>query len=347
MIFILLKKVIAAILVSASILTNAAGYLHPEQTVNEQNTFSIGAEASNNSIKKPQVSIRNAFADKIELTVKNLSQYKSSTTFNVYVNNKITMKNVKYTSIKNNSGFISIYKSDKTNLKANTNYNIKIYAVYNKNNSGYSNTVKAKTAKASYYCIKSGAPIYTLKNSKMVKNTKASSLINIKGTFSTDKGAATAGKNSDTYKGTYVKISEGKFKGKYVKFSDGKVNRISEDEYKRRVVSSYAESMNGGRYVWGGSSYKATDCSGLTMLSYKQIGVNLPHSSGGQAKAGKSVSRNNMKAGDILILNGGGHVAMYIGNNKIVHAMNSYDGIKVQHVSNLQYYTVNSVRRII
>ncbi len=331
----------------AAIITNSSGYLPTAQMNEQKESFFITAEASSKSITKPQVSVRNAFADKIELTVKNLSKYKTSTTFNVYVNNKAVMKNVKYSYIKNNSGFISIYKSDKINLKANTTYNIKITATYNKKNSSYSNTVKTKTAKASYYCVKSGAPIYTLKNSKMVKTSKASSLINVKGSFSTDKGAAVAGKNSDSYKGTFVKISEGTYKGKYVKFSDGKVNRITEDEYKRRVVSSYAASMNGGRYVYGGSSYKATDCSGLTMLSYKKIGVNLPHSSGGQAKVGKAVSKNSMKAGDILILNGGGHVAMYIGDNKIVHAMNSYDGIKVQNVSNLKYYTVNSVRRII
>ncbi|MDE6149239.1 MAG: C40 family peptidase [Ruminococcus sp.] len=331
----------------AAIITNSTGYFQAAQTTDNNYYFSISADAANNSIKKPQISIRNAFADKIEVTVKNLSQYKTSTVFNVYINNIAVMKNVKYSSIKSNSNFISIYKSDKINLKANTSYNIKVTATYNKNNSGYSTTVKAKTATAAYYCVKSGAPIYTLKNSKMVKSSKVSELINVKGAFSTNKGAAVAGKDSNNYKGEYVKILEGTYKGKYVKFSDGKVNRIGEDEYKRRVVSSYAASMNGGRYIYGGASYKATDCSGLTMLSYKQIGVNLPHSSSGQAKAGKAVSKNSMKAGDILILNGGGHVAMYIGNNKIVHAMNSYDGIKVQNVSNLKYYTVNSVRRII
>lgn len=257
------------------------------------------------------------------------------------------MSNIKYSSIKKNNGFINIFHNGKIYLKPSTAYNIKITAVYNKKSSGYSNTIKAKTPSAAYYYIKSGAPIYTSKKSKMVKTSKVSSLINVKGSLSTDKGAAVSGKASNKYKGTYVKVLEGKYKGKYIRCADKKAGRLTQSEYKRRVVSTYAAGMNGGRYVYGGASYRATDCSGLTMLAYKQIGVNLPHSSSGQAKVGRSVSRNNMKSGDILILNGGGHVAMYIGNNKIVHAMNSYDGIKVQHVSNLKYYSVNSVRRII
>lgn len=276
-----------------------------------------------------------------------MSSYASGTVFDIYVGNTVILKNVKLASIKKNSGFVSIYNNGKLNLKANTYYNIRFAAKYNNKNSGFSNTVKAKTPSVACYCIKAGAPIYTLKNSKMVKTANASALVNTKGVFTTDKGVSVAGKDSSAYKGTYVKILDGAYKGKYVSFSDGKLNRIAVDEYKRRVVSSYAASMNGGRYVYGGSSYRATDCSGLTMLAYRKIGVNLPHSSNAQARTGKAVSSKNMKAGDILVLNGGSHIAMYIGNNKIVHAMNSYDGIKVQHVSNLQYYTLNSVRRII
>ena len=46
-------------------------------------------------------------------------------------------------------------------------------------------------------------------------------------------------------------------------------------------------------------------------------------------------------------MNGGSHVGMYIGNNKFVHAMNSRDGIKIQAASNLKYYTVNTIRRVV
>lgn len=333
-------------LVATALLTNSTVYISDIIETDNSVKCDIIADAANNSVTRPVISLRNSFADKIEVSLKNISSYSSNTIFDIYVGNVIILNKVKLSSIKSNNGFVSIYHNGKTNINPNTYYNIRFAAIANGKNSGFSNTVKAKTASASCYYIKTGAPVYTVKNSKMIKVANANANINVKGVLTTDKGASVAGKNL-SLKGTYVKVLEGTYKGKYVRFSDKKLNRITVEEYKRRIVSAYAASMNGGSYVYGGASYRATDCSGLTMLAYKKIGVNLPHSSTAQGRVGKAVSRNSMKAGDILVLNGGSHIAMYIGNNKIVHAMNSYDGIKVQHVSNLQYYSINTIRRVI
>ena len=182
----------------------------------------------------------------------------------------------------------------------------------------------------------------------MVKATKTTERQSVVCRLSNAKGTLVSNLSAKVYSGTYVKITEGAYKGKYVKLDGGKkVYRISESEAKRRIVSDYAASMDGGRYVWGGSSFKATDCSGLTMQAYSKIGVNISHSVRTQATKGKAVSVNSMKPGDILVLNNYSHVAMYIGNNKMVHAMNSRDGIKIQPVSYLKYYSVNTVRRLI
>jgi cell wall-associated NlpC family hydrolase len=105
--------------------------------------------------------------------------------------------------------------------------------------------------------------------------------------------------------------------------------------------------MDGGKYVWGAASYRRTDCSGLTMQCYSQIGVNLSHSVRAQATAGKSVSMSGIQPGDLIILNNRSHIAMYIGDGKMVHAMNSRDGIKVESVSKLKYYRLDGIRRII
>lgn len=337
MIIILFKKLIAGVLVCATILTG---------TINYNGAVTITADAAS-AVTKPQIQLRNNFGDKLEVTIKNLSSYKSNTAFDVYSGNSKVFENLSLKTIKSKNGIISIYHNGKNNLKTNADYSIRLVAKYNNKNSGYSNTLKAKTPSASYYTAKKSAPVYTLKNGKMKKTDNTDSQINVKGSFCDNKGTAVAGKTNATYKGSCIKVLEGKYKGKYVSFSDSKLNRLDVSEYKRRVVCTYAKSMDGGRYVWGGTSYRATDCSGLTMLAYKQIGVNIPHASHAQASVGKAVSRNNMKAGDIIVMNGGGHVAMYLGNNKMVHAMNSYDGIKVQNTSNLQYYSVNTVRRII
>ena len=113
-------------------------------------------------------------------------------------------------------------------------------------------------------------------------------------------------------------------------------------------VVAYAKSNAGGSYVSCGERYRATDCSGLTMLAYRQIGVNLPHSAYGQMLRGKRVSAANMQPGDIIVANGYNHAMMYIGNGQLVHAMNWRDGIRIQSASTAMYYNpVNCIVRII
>ena len=87
------------------------------------------------------------------------------------------------------------------------------------------------------------------------------------------------------------------------------------------TVVSYAKSMVGGAYIWGGSQFGATDCSGLVMLSFAQVGINLPHFAASQALYGTTVSYNNMKKGDVIFFGGASissiyHVAIYIGDGK-------------------------------
>ena len=67
-----------------------------------------------------------------------------------------------------------------------------------------------------------------------------------------------------------------------------------------------------------------------------------------QAKMGKAVSLKNIEAGDLIICNNYGHVAMYIGGGKIVHAMSTYYGIRIQPLANIKYCgKINTIRRIL
>lgn len=115
------------------------------------------------------------------------------------------------------------------------------------------------------------------------------------------------------------------------------------------TVISYAKSMVGGSYVWGGSSYRATDCSGLVMLSYEQVGISLPHNAAAQAGYGKSVSYDSMQPGDLIFFGSSiYHVAMYIGDGKMVHAENSSTGIVISYVSSFSKYNpITAIKRII
>ena len=92
------------------------------------------------------------------------------------------------------------------------------------------------------------------------------------------------------------------------------------------AIVDYAKQFLGTPYVWGGTSPDGFDCSGFVQYVYKQFGVNLPRVSFQQANAGKRVGLNEMKVGDLVAWdnssrnNGADHIAIYIGNGKIIEA---------------------------
>ncbi len=116
-----------------------------------------------------------------------------------------------------------------------------------------------------------------------------------------------------------------------------------------KSVASYALQFVGNPYVYGGSSLtNGTDCSGFTQSIYRNYGKSIPRTSRAQyASAGRIVSMNDLKSGDLLFYSGSGgtvnHVAIYIGNGQVVHASNKRDGIKV---SSYNYRTPVRARRL-
>lgn len=101
---------------------------------------------------------------------------------------------------------------------------------------------------------------------------------------------------------------------------------------KSSSIVSYAMQFLGNRYVWGGTSLtNGTDCSGFTMGIYRHFGYSLPRTSSAQAAATRSVSRGDVRVGDLFFYGSGSvsHVALYIGNGQIIHASNARDGIKI------------------
>ena len=113
---------------------------------------------------------------------------------------------------------------------------------------------------------------------------------------------------------------------------------------KGELVAQYALQFVGNPYVYGGNSLtKGTDCSGFVMLIYRHFGVSLPHYDAAIRTKGKSVaSLKQAKAGDIICYYG--HVAIYLGDGRIVHASNRRDGIKISERAD--YRTIAGIRRI-
>ncbi len=117
----------------------------------------------------------------------------------------------------------------------------------------------------------------------------------------------------------------------------------------RSQVVNYALKFVGNPYVWGGQSLtRGADCSGFVRAIYSDFGYSLPRTSRDQAAgAGTRVSESNLLPGDLIFYASGGrvtHVAMYIGNGKIVHAATSRQGIIT---SQYKYRDIYCIKRII
>ena len=86
-------------------------------------------------------------------------------------------------------------------------------------------------------------------------------------------------------------------------------------------VVSAAKKYIGVPYVFGGEDSSGMDCSGLVQRVYADLGIDLPRVVPDQAKVGTAVgSLAEAKPGDLIVAKGSGHILIYAGDNKVIHA---------------------------
>lgn len=104
----------------------------------------------------------------------------------------------------------------------------------------------------------------------------------------------------------------------------------------------HALRLRGSRYVFGGTSRGGFDCSGFTRYVYARLGIGLPRTAAEQFGCGKTISRSQLRPGDLVFFSRAGHtighVGIYIGNSRFVHASNPRRGVTVDSL-NSSYYT--------
>lgn len=115
-------------------------------------------------------------------------------------------------------------------------------------------------------------------------------------------------------------------------------SRLSKSVDSAKKIARTALSMRGYPYRWGGTTKRGFDCSGFTKYLYSKVkGVTIPRTAAAQYKFGQKVAGKDLKPGDLLFFatrgRHVGHVGVYVGNGKMVHAANPRAGVKMDSLS--------------
>ncbi len=105
--------------------------------------------------------------------------------------------------------------------------------------------------------------------------------------------------------------------------------------------------MLGAPYSYGGSSPRSGfDCSGFVRFVYQRFGVTLPHSSYADFNLGRGISRKSLRPGDLVFFDGLGHVGLYIGGGRFIHAPHSGTRVKVDAIGGWYAGRYDGARRL-
>jgi peptidoglycan DL-endopeptidase CwlO len=124
------------------------------------------------------------------------------------------------------------------------------------------------------------------------------------------------------------------------------ISRATAVAQKQERIVRYARHFLGVRYVYGGTSPRSGfDCSGFTRFVYEHFGIDLPHYSGAQFDMGRRVSRAGLRPGDLVFFDGLGHVGLYIGAGRFIHAPHTGTTVSIDSLSHHGSY--DGARRVL
>ncbi|WP_131740962.1 C40 family peptidase [Actinomadura roseirufa] len=107
-----------------------------------------------------------------------------------------------------------------------------------------------------------------------------------------------------------------------------------------RTALNFAYAQLGKPYVYGATGPSSYDCSGLTQAAWAAAGVSITRTTNTQYAATQRVDRSALQPGDLVFFSSLGHVGLYIGGGKMIHAPHTGDVVKISDISS-GYYLSN------
>ncbi len=128
-----------------------------------------------------------------------------------------------------------------------------------------------------------------------------------------------------------------------IEYITGEPVKVSYLNVTGNAIVSEAMKYIGVPYVWGGATPEGFDCSGLVQYVCKSLGINVDRVTHEQVTNGVKVERHNLQPGDLVFFKNDygyiGHVGIYVGENKFLHAPNKGDVVKITELSEEYYDT--------
>jgi cell wall-associated NlpC family hydrolase len=109
----------------------------------------------------------------------------------------------------------------------------------------------------------------------------------------------------------------------------------------RNKILGAADSLVGKTpYVWGGTTAKGLDCAGLVMWAYQQVGMSVDRDRQSKNIPGVRTSVKNLRPGDLVVFNGGSHIAIYAGNGNVIEAAHPGTNVRVHSIWSPNVYGI-------
>lgn len=126
--------------------------------------------------------------------------------------------------------------------------------------------------------------------------------------------------------------------------SGGYTGTIPAISGKAGVAVTYAYNAIGKPYVWAADGPDGYDCSGLTLAAWRAAGVTLYHHAATQYEETARITRSQLAPGDLVFYSDLGHVGLYVGSGKVIHAPTFGDSVKISSIDMMTPYGYGRVR---